>query len=213
MYELFGQFYGTMIINAILKKTAIYMPKPIGNTNSYNVMTILEPDEFAGEIIKNIHKNYKKYADYMKDDESQLKYECLILTKTPYDKQKFKEYVFTVFESDPNLSVAESVAESEAESDDDEEEEYLNMTNQEKEQLNNYKNSIIINIIIKEDGYINKRNSGGNALKLHKPRKNSFESKTVKELKSYAINRKIKGYSTMCKSELVQALRKPRKTG
>jgi hypothetical protein len=42
----------------------------------------------------------------------------------------------------------------------------------------------------------------------NKPHKNSFESKTVKQLKSCAIERKIKGYSMMCKAELIEALRK-----
>lgn len=41
-----------------------------------------------------------------------------------------------------------------------------------------------------------------------KPRKNTFESMTVADLKQRCVKRNIKGYSSMRKAELIAALRK-----
>ena len=53
-----------------------------------------------------------------------------------------------------------------------------------------------------------KKIGAGKALKPTKPRKNSLESLTVKELKERAKLRKLKGYSTLKKADLIALLRR-----
>jgi hypothetical protein len=164
MNELFGQFYGTMIINAILKKTVIYRHINPTSTPYNDNEEIMNPDAFAKQIIEKLVND--QFVVGMKNDIKSI-YKCYILNSY----QSKNVFTLTMQKSD------------------------------EKKNVNIYVDDVDVV-------------SGGNALKLHdKPHKNSFESKTVNKLKSYAINRKIKGYSTMYKSELVQALRKHRKTG